>query len=130
MELTLYALLNNNTELNNLIGENNIFPVFCTNLGRKASLEYEYSLVKSGLVNQSRFAINIISKNYDFIIDVQQLLNKILVNKLDTEFNVADNYKFNIRLGGGSSPLYRPDLKIYEVNLIYIVKWLEVEIKE
>ena len=126
METTLYALLNNNKELNNLIGENNIYPIFCTNLGKKASLEYEYRDIKIGIINQSQFSINIISKNYDFIIQVKNLLNKILANKLYTQFRDLNNYRFNIMLSGGSSPLYRNDLKIYQINLNYIVKWLEI----
>ena len=126
METTLYALLNNNEELNALIGDNNIYPIFCTNLGEKASLEYEYRDIKIGIINQSQFSINIISKNYDFIIEVKALLNKILTNKLYTQFRDLNNYRFNIMLSGGSSPLYRDDLKIYQINLNYIVKWLEI----
>lgn len=127
METTLYSLLNNNEELNNVIGENNIYFIDCTNVSDKASLVYTYRLVKSGIINQSQLSIDILSKNYDFIIEVRELLNKILVNKLGDDFRVSDNYKFNIQLSGGSSPLYRQDLKIYQVNLNYIVKYIDIE---
>lgn len=125
METTLYKLLNNNEELINLIGENRIFPIFATDL-KQCALEYEYRDLKSGIVNQSQFSINIIWNDYDFILDVKNLLNGILIDKLNTQYRELNGYKFNIMLSGGSSPLYRDDLKIYQINLNYIVKWIKI----
>lgn len=125
METTLYKLLNNNEELINLIGENRIFPIFATDL-KQCALEYEYRDLKSGIVNQSQFSINIIWNDYDFILNVKNLLNEILIDKLNTQYRELNGYKFNIMLSGGSSPLYRNDLKIYQINLNYIVKWIKI----
>lgn len=125
METTLYKLLNNNEELINLIGENRIFPIFATDL-KQCALEYEYRDLKSGIVNQSQFSINIIWNEYDFILNVKNLLNEILIDKLNTQYRELNGYKFNIMLSGGSSPLYRNDLKIYQINLNYIVKWIKI----
>lgn len=125
METTLYKLLNNNEELINLIGENRIFPIFATDL-KQCALEYEYRDLKSGIVNQSQFSINIIWNDYDFILNVKNLLNEILIDKLNTQYRELNGYKFNIMLSGGSSPLYRDDLKIYQINLNYIVKWIKI----
>ncbi|WP_317311314.1 hypothetical protein [Clostridium thermobutyricum] len=125
METTLYKLLNNNEELINLIGENRIFPIFATDL-KQCALEYEYRDLKSGIVNQSQFSINIIWNDYDFILDVKNLLNEILIDRLNTQYKELNGYKFNIMLSGGSSPLYRDDLKVYQINLNYIVKWIKI----
>lgn len=125
METTLYKLLNNNEELINLIGENRIFPIFATDL-KQCALEYEYRDLKSGIVNQSQFSINIIWNDYDFILNVKNLLNEILIDKLNTQYRELNGYKFNIMLSGGSSPLYRDDLKVYQINLNYIVKWIKI----
>lgn len=125
METTLYKLLNNNEELINLIGENRIFPIFATDL-KQCTLEYEYRDLKSGIVNQSQFSINIIWNDYDFILNVKNLLNEILIDRLNTQYKELNGYKFNIMLSGGSSPLYRDDLKIYQINLNYIVKWIKI----
>lgn len=125
METTLYKLLNNNEELINLIGENRIFPIFATDL-KQCTLEYEYRDLKSGIVNQSQFSINIIWNDYDFILNVKSLLNEILIDRLNTQYKELNGYKFNIMLSGGSSPLYRDDLKIYQINLNYIVKWIKI----
>ncbi|ENZ01688.1 hypothetical protein HMPREF1092_00922 [Clostridium thermobutyricum] len=125
METTLYKLLNNNEELINLIGENRIFPIFATDL-KQCALEYEYRDLKSGIVNQSQFSINIIWNDYDFILNVKSLLNEILIDKLNTQYKELNGYKFNIMLSGGSSPLYRDDLKVYQINLNYIVKWIKI----
>lgn len=125
METTLYKLLNNNEELINLIGENRIFPIFATDL-KQCALEYEYRDLKSGIVNQSQFSINIIWNDYDFILNVKNLLNEILIDKLNTQYKELNGYKFNIMLSGGSSPLYRDDLKVYQINLNYIVKWIKI----
>lgn len=125
METTLYKLLNNNEELINLIGENRIFPIFATDL-KQCALEYEYRDLKSGIVNQSQFSINIIWNDYDFILNVKNLLNEILIDRLNTQYKELNGYKFNIMLSGGSSPLYRNDLKIYQINLNYIVKWIKI----
>lgn len=125
METTLYSLLNNNKELNKLIGENRIFPIFATNMDR-CSLEYEYRDLKSGVVNQSQFSINIIWSDYDFIIKVKNLLNQILINPIQDNFKILNGFKFNMSLSGSSSPLYRPDLKIYQVNLNYLIKWMKL----
>lgn len=125
METTLYKLLNNNEKLITLIGENRIFPIFATDL-KKCTLEYEYRDLKSGIVNQSQFSINIIWNDYDFILDVKNLLNEILIDRLNTQYKELNGYKFNIMLSGGSSPLYRDDLKVYQINLNYIVKWIKI----
>ncbi len=125
METTLYKLLNNNEELINLIGENRIFPIFATDL-KQCALEYEYRDLKSGIVNQSQFSINIIWNDYDFILNVKNLLNEILIDRLNTQYKELNGYKFNIMLSGGSSPLYRDDLKVYQINLNYIVKWIKI----
>lgn len=122
MEIEILNFLRNNEELKNLIGENRFFPIFATDISKPA-LEYQFRDIRGGIVKQSQLSINVIWSNYDFILKIVEVLNSILDFKLSTEFITVDNIQFNSMISGGSTPLYRQDLKLYQKNLNYLINW-------
>lgn len=130
MQQSIIKYLVNNKELNEVIDvKDNLFPIYALIQESTLSalinpvMEYQYRDLRGGCEKQSQFSINIIGINYMNIVKVQIALNKILDFNLNTDFITFDKVKFNSQISGGSTPLFREDLKLYQVNLNYLIKW-------
>lgn len=130
MQQSIIKYLVNNKELNEVIDvKDNLFPIYALIQESTLSalinpvMEYQYRDLRGGYEKQSQFSINIIGINYMNIVKVQMALNKILDFNLNTDFIIFDKVKFNSQISGGSTPLFREDLKLYQVNLNYLIKW-------
>lgn len=130
MQQSIIKYLVNNKELNEVINvKDNLFPIYALIPESTLSslinpvMEYQYRDLRGGYEKQSQFSINIIGINYMNIVKVQMALNKILDFNLNTDFIIFDKVKFNSQISGGSTPLFREDLKLYQVNLNYLIKW-------
>lgn len=122
IEISLLNYMKNSEKLKNLIGENRFFPLFAYDLSSPA-LEYQFRMLRGGILKQSQLSINIIWSDYDYILKIRDVLNSLLDFDLQDEFLTIDNLKFNSRIGGGSTPLYRADLKLYQININFIINW-------
>lgn len=130
MQESIIKYLINNKEVNEVICVlDNLFPVYALvpedtlNALENPVMEYQYRDLKGGYEKQSQFSINIIGTNYRNIVKVQNIINKVLDFSLSTEFINFDKVKFNSQLSGGSSPLFREDLRLYQVNLNFLIRW-------
>lgn len=126
IQIAILKYLNSSQELQNLIGKDRFFPVFAFDLSSPA-LEYQVRILKGGIIKQSQLSINIIWSDYDFILEIQECLNSLLDFNLPSEFITIENIKFNSRVSGSSTPLYRPDLKVYQINMNFIINWRTIE---
>lgn len=122
MEIALIKYINSCQDLINLIGKNRLFPLFATDV-TKPALEYQFRHLRGGIVKQSQLSINVIWTDYDLILQIKAVLDNLLDFPLPSNFITVENIQFNSRIGGGSTPLYRPDLKLYQINLNFLVNW-------
>lgn len=122
---TLIKYLNSYEPLVNLIGPNRLFPIMATDLSNPA-LEYTYKYVMGGIIKQSQFSINIVWNNYDDILKIEESLLSALDMELSDQFITMGQVQFNSRVTGGSVPMYRADMKLYMVNINFIIKWRKV----
>lgn len=130
MQQAIIKYLINNKELNEIINiKENLFPIYALIPESSLSslinpvMEYQYRDLRGGIEKQSQFSINIIGTNYSNIVNVQMALNKILDFNLSTDFIFYEGVQFNSRISGGSTPLFREDLKLYQINLNYLISW-------
>ncbi|WP_055068935.1 hypothetical protein [Clostridium massiliamazoniense] len=130
MQQSIIQYLVNSKDLNEVINvKDNLFPIYAlipeSTLSSLVNpvMEYQYRDLRGGYEKQSQFSINIIGINYMNIVKVQMALNKILDFNLNTDFIIFDKVKFNSQISGGSTSLFREDLKLYQVNLNYLIKW-------
>ena len=77
MEIEILNYLRASEELTNLIGENRFFPIYATDI-KSPALEYQYRPLRGGVVKQSQLSINVIWSNYDEILEIIKVLNKLL----------------------------------------------------
>lgn len=125
MEIDIKEYLNNNEELINLIGKDNLYPIFTTVIDY-TSLVYNFKHLTGGLVKQSQLELRIISNDYDFAKIIEGCLIKILDRDGAEIYIPYGNTFFRCELSG-SGCLYRDDLQMYENTLFFIVKWRKIK---
>ena len=125
MEIALINYINNYPALQNLIGENRMFPLFATDITSPA-LEFTYRELSGAVLKQSQLSINILWTHYDKILEIKNLLREILDFELADYFMSYHGFFFNSQLSGSSSPIYRPDIQLFQVNLNFIIKWRKI----
>ncbi|WP_055069429.1 hypothetical protein [Clostridium massiliamazoniense] len=130
MQQSIIKYLINNNELNDIINvKNNLYPIYALipdeNIGNLTNpvMEYQYIDLKGGLEKQSQLSINIIGTNYNNMVNVQTVLNKILDFNTTSEFIFYDKIKFNSQIKTGTPPTYKEETQLYQINSNYLIKW-------
>lgn len=122
----LYNYINNNPQVISLIGENSMYPIFSTNI-TKPGLVYNYKPGKKMLTTyQDILSINIIWSDFDEIIQIEKLLNKLLHFITPNVFVELDGYYFNSQNAGGGGYIYNNSLMIYEKTINFKITWKEL----
>ncbi|MBC3901414.1 hypothetical protein GH811_17580 [Acetobacterium malicum] len=118
MEIDVKDYIDANISLND-----RLFPVFTEDLS-DVSIVYTFSPVTGGLAKQSQLTLKVIWDDYDRCKEIEKELNEILDQSESDQFIIYNNTKFKSALSGGGV-LFNDGPQMYELTLIYIIKWRE-----
>lgn len=100
-----------------------LFPVFTEDIS-EPSIVYAFAPITGGLAKQSQLILKVIWDDYDRCKEIEKELNEILDQSESDRFTVYNNTKFKSALSGGGI-LFNGGPQMYELTLIYIIKWRE-----
>jgi hypothetical protein len=118
MEIDVKNYINENISLNG-----RLFPVFTDDISA-LSIVYTFTPVLGGTVKQSQLTLKVIWSDYDDCKAIEKELNATLDHADSDPFVAYNNTKFKSALSGGGI-LFNDGPQMYELTLIYIIKWRE-----
>lgn len=118
MEIDVKNYIDDNISLND-----RLFPVFTDDIS-EPSIVYTFGAITGGLAKQSQLTLKVIWDDYDRCKEIEKELNVILDQSESDQFIVYNNTKFKSALSGGGV-LFNDGIQMYELTLIYIIKWRE-----
>jgi len=118
MEIDVKNYIDDNISLNG-----RLFPVFTDDIAMP-SIVYTFSPILGGTVKQSQLTLKVIWNDYDECKEIEKELNEILDQSDSDQFIIYNNTKFKSALSGGGI-LFNDGPQMFELTLIYIIKWRE-----
>lgn len=102
-----------------VIGNEKVRPLFSTSI---PGVVYDVKLITEGIIKQSQIEIKIIHEDFDEALKIRKAIIKELNFDLKKPSMQVDDIIFRSELSGGGS-LFQDDIQIWEISIIFIVKW-------
>lgn len=99
--------------------QSDIEPSFTTEV---PGMTYTHTPVSSGPVNESQYEIKVIDDDLDRALQKRNELIKLLNQKMSQPSVLEDDLVFRSTLAGGGQ-LFNDSIQIWELSLIFIMKW-------
>lgn len=101
-------------------------PSFITEIN-KLGVAYTFTDISAGHLSKSQLTLNVISGNYDEIMEMHDRLKELLAMEEDSCFVTSGNTRFRCVLSAGGGQLFNTETQCWEISRYYIIDWRTIK---